>query len=637
MTSKIELINDYFKLPIYYNVAKMELNKNIITDLELIHTQTEAVKDDKEKEKEDKEKEKEDKEKEKDDKEKAEVQGNKSIYKYAFQPKNAFGEKILEQMPIYYTTDVDFLNDTQSLLKNYKALVPDDKQNVDDILELWNEIKNDTGFKERYQYIDWTMWEFLNKSEIFLQVMSIYNLISPVLSLFLPIILLIVPFFVIKMKGLNLNMTEYIQILKVIASNHAIGKIFTDFSSVNTNEKIYIIMSAFFYLFSIYQNILICLRFHENMKKIHRVLFQMQKYIEHTESSIDNVLRYTTNLTTYQTFNATLSKNKKQLIQLREQIERISPYTLSFTKSRELGNVLKCFYEIYSNEDYNESILYSFGVHGYIDILEGFIGNMHGKHIHCACLSKSEAKNKNSNKNSNKKSNKKSNKNKKISFKQFYYPALMNNHPVKNKYSFQKNMIITGPNASGKTTILKSVLINVILTQQFGCGFYKSAKLVPFKFIHCYLNIPDTSGRDSLFQSESRRCKEILNVIKENNIERHFCVFDELYSGTNPEEAVLSATAFMKYLAKYRNVNCILTTHFIQICSHLENHLYISNYKMGIEHSAIKNDIHYTYHLMKGISTVRGGIKILCDMNYPQEIIDSITRIEETEQNNTAY
>ncbi len=65
-------------------------------------------------------------------------------------------------------------------------------------------------------------------------------------------------------------------------------------------------------------------------------------------------------------------------------------------------------------------------------------------------------------------------------------------------------MIITGPNASGKTTILKTTLINTILTQQFGCGFYSEATMYPFNHIHCYLNIPDTSGRDSLFQSETR-------------------------------------------------------------------------------------------------------------------------------------
>jgi DNA mismatch repair ATPase MutS len=118
--------------------------------------------------------------------------------------------------------------------------------------------------------------------------------------------------------------------------------------------------------------------------------------------------------------------------------------------------------------------------------------------------------------------------------------------------------------------MLKSTLINIILTQQFGCGFYDSAQINPFKYIHCYLNIPDTSGRDSLFQAEARRCKEILDIIQENKKANHFCVFDELYSGTNPEEAELSATSFMLYLQKYKNVTSMLTTHFIKVCKKLD-------------------------------------------------------------------
>jgi DNA mismatch repair ATPase MutS len=181
-------------------------------------------------------------------------------------------------------------------------------------------------------------------------------------------------------------------------------------------------------------------------------------------------------------------------------------------------------------------------------------------------------------------------------------------------------MIITGPNASGKTTILKSTLINTIFTQQFGCGFYDSANFAPFNHIHCYLNIPDTSGRDSLFQAEARRCKEILDIIRENKKDSHFCVFDELYSGTNPEEAEISATAFMRYLAKQKNVSCLLTTHFIKVCKSLEDNKNIMNCHMATENT--NNKLLYLYNLKQGISEVKGGINVLTEMNYPKEIID---------------
>ena len=115
-----------------------------------------------------------------------------------------------------------------------------------------------------------------------------------------------------------------------------------------------------------------------------------------------------------------------------------------------------------------------------------------------------------------------------------------------------------------KTTILKTTIFNIILSQQIGFGFYTSANINPYKYIHCYLNIPDTSGRDSLFQAEARRCKEILESVI-NNTERHFCIFDEIYSGTNPYEAISGAYAYLTFLSKYKNFKFMLTTHYVSL------------------------------------------------------------------------
>ena len=59
------------------------------------------------------------------------------------------------------------------------------------------------------------MWEFLNSSEQFLQVMSLYNIASPIISIFMPCVMLIIPFFIIKIKGISLSIDEYIKILKL--------------------------------------------------------------------------------------------------------------------------------------------------------------------------------------------------------------------------------------------------------------------------------------------------------------------------------------------------------------------------------------------------------------------------------------
>ena len=570
---QIKEINEFFKLPIYYNDKKIKLKPNIVDDLELVKT--------------------------------IDASGCNPVYSYFFNSNNELSEKLISQMSQYYTTDTIFLKETQELLKDYKKI--DNKYNYlnhspnyKNILEIWDEIKCETDFKEKYYYVDWEMLEFLNKSEHFLQFMSLYNLASPIISLFIPIIILIIPFFVIRMKGLNLTLSEYVDVLKIIAETHAIGKLFTKFNEVSANEKIYLLVSAAFYVFSIYQNVTVCVKFNNNMIKIHKYFNEINSYLDFTIQSIDNYLYYSKDLNSQKEFNKILKEKKNILLELKSKLSNISEYKLTnIRKIHEIGVILKYFYELHDNTVYNDALMYSFGFNGYIDCIEGLISNIGEKKINYAQFTDE--------------------KNKSI-FKKSYYASLMNNNPVKNTVKLKKNLIITGPNASGKTTILKSTLINIIFTQQFGCGFYESAKLNLYKYIHCYINIPDTSGRDSLFQAEARRCKEILDIVNTNKKDTHFCIFDELYSGTNPDEAVVSATAFMEYLIKNKNVSCLLTTHFLKVAKNLKKNISILNQQMFT--TKTNNKINYSYKLKEGISEIKGGINVLCDMNYPQEIID---------------
>ena len=572
MSSKIDDINVYFKTPIYYNKEKVELNKNIVKDLELVETVDQSC---------------------------------NPIYTFCFNNDNDVSKKINQQIVECYTTDVQFIKDNQTLLKDYKpsgVKYTDYSTNYKNIIDIWNELKIDAGFKERYYFVEWESLEFLNRSEWFLQFMSIYNLLSPVISLLVPIIILIIPFFIIKMKGLQITINEYIEILKLVAGQNAIGKLFVvNFNEINGQEKIYILVSAAFYLFSIYQNFMVCVRFNNNMKTIHSHFNEIRIYLLHTINSMENYLTYSSRFNSFDKFNETVKENLNTLKSIGVNIDGITGYNMfNFSKIKEIGYVFKCFYELHTDKMYDDAIMYSLGFNGYMDCLKGLQNNILERKLNFATFIDES---------------------KKTVFENSYYAPLKDSNPVKNTIKLKKNMIITGPNASGKTTILKSTMINILMTQQFGCGFYDSAKMKPFKHLHCYLNIPDTSGRDSLFQAEARRCKEILDTIDANKLDNHFCAFDELYSGTNPEEAEQSATAFMKYITKHKNVSCMLTTHFMKVCKRLEKSKSVINYKMLTER---ENDtLIYKYTLAQGISDVKGGIMVLRQMNYPKEIIET--------------
>jgi len=588
-----------FKLPIQYLDDKVELEEHTTNDLELL----------------------------KSDK-------HESLYKFVFNPKTVFGESLMEQWGKYYTPNKLFLKDSQKILKNKlneekkeKVFSQESKVNAElqtDIVEIWNEIQNETGFNEKYNYIEWAQLDFLNNNSMFLQCLSIYNVASPLFSLMLPIFFLILPLLIIKLRGLPITIEKYIELLKIVFQKHQLGKIF-DLSSASFEKLVYVFATSIFYIIQVYQNITTCRRFICNMTKIHHQITITRYYLNETISNMDILIKQCDGLKTYEDFVKTIQYHRSVCSNMKKGFDNVVPNKVSFKKLRQIGFTMKCFYQLYNDNKFHETLNYTFGLNGYIDNMNGIVENMKNKNIHACKFKKGTSK-----------------------FEKAYFPSLVNEKPVKNTYKLDKHLIITGPNAAGKTTLLKTTIFNIILSQQIGFGFYNKATINPYDMIHCYINIPDTSGRDSLFQAEAKRCKDILNhIINSNDKEvsdseektedeenfskykndsegkRHFCVFDELYSGTNPYEAISSAYAFLKFLNKHDNVNFVLTTHFLDLCRRLETEKKLHNFHMKID--TTNNDFKYTYKLEEGISTIKGGIKVLKDLSYPHEIIENTT------------
>jgi len=614
VNTNLDKIADYFPLPISYNAKKTALSHHIVHDLELTQCIDPSA---------------------------------TSIYSHICAPSHCLGKQMLLQIPLTYTTDKAFLKDTQRLLKCHTSIEFKEENELKEennglkeekdeginhkfqrVVDIYDEIKNDLSFRDKYYYLDWDHIMFLNKSEWFMQFMSLYNLSSPLLSLFLPIIMLIIPFFIIKMKGLDLSMTEYIDVLKQIIANHALGKVFTKFHDSDMQQKVYLVMSAAFYVFSIYQNILVCTRFYNNMTRIYSYLSKFHQYLEHTTANMERIISTCVTLPSYAPFITALQSKLTKLKQLHSKmdcIEDLHDFTISFGTMKQIGYVMTLFYDIYESDDAHNALMYSFGFNGYMDVIRGLQQNLKSKHLNFCKFSLKKGRKDGKGKQT------KTNEAvgvgpQKTAFKNAYYPALIGSTPIKNSYDLSKHLIITGPNASGKTTTLKTTLINILVSQQFGCGCYESATVQPYKHMHCYLNIPDTIGRDSLLQAEARRCKHIIDAVKESGAkDTHFCIFDELYSGTNPEEAVISAYVVMNYLAKHKNVSTMLTTHYADLCRKLEKKENMKNCHMKVLKTG-EDDFEYTYLLENGISVIKGGIKVLMDMDYPQEIIDSANK-----------
>jgi len=442
-------------------------------------------------------------------------------------------------------------------------------------------------------------------------------------------------------------------------SQHAIGKLIFDMSSVSWDKRIYILVSVVFYIVQMYQNVVSCHRFYRNMFLVHDDLAAIRAYANETIARMRKFAAYAQGNATYAQFVSDLNSNREQLERMVAALERIDPPALTAKKCLQIGYIMQQYYAVFSDETISACMQYSFGFNAFAEHMTHFAALVQDKKVAaCEFITGDETveddatkEDKDSKKKSKDKTKKKSKSHSEIINGYYVATAVGENEtPVKNTVSLDKRLVITGPNASGKTTILKMTMLNILFSQQLGYGFYETGtRIRPYQQLHSYLNIPDTSGRDSLFQAESRRCKEILDKLTPG---RHFCIFDELYSGTNPYEAIASAYGYITHLTKQDNVDFMLTTHYIQLCKlfeqqnassesdkreKIENKSTTSKTIAINENNKIRNlhmevadrgnyDFKYLYALRPGISSIKGGIKVLYDLQYPASIVET-TRV----------
>ena len=608
---------------------------------------------------------------------------NKPMYAHVFQPQSAFAKRYLGMWAKQMTTSVPHLQDMQRFIASASKDKDPRLNDYDKIEALWTRIKTDASFRDKFNYIDYAPLDMLNRSPAFLQFYSIYNLFSPLLSFLMPVIMLIVPFFLLKLQGVPINMPTYFGIIKMMLSQHAVGKLIFDMSSVGWDKRIYILMSVVFYVVQMYQNVVSCHRFYRNTFLVHDDLAAIRAYADATIKKMRQFAAHALAAgDTFAPFAADLQRNREQLERMMAALDRIDPPAMSVKKCMQIGYVMQQYYAVFSDAGIAACMQYSFGFNAFAEHVAHFGDLLQAKRV-SACefidSSKKDSNKKDSNKKDKKKKKDKDNKKEdeddtaghsKI-VNGYYVATVVSDglQPVKNTVSLNKRLVITGPNASGKTTILKMTMLNILFSQQLGYGFYEAGtRICPYHHLHSYLNIPDTSGRDSLFQAESRRCKEILDKLTggqqaptgcggQSPPVRHFCIFDELYSGTNPYEAIASAYGYIMHLNKNHNVHFMLTTHYIQLCKLFTTEKHISKSDKGekignnstkttdssetAEINKIQNlhmevadrgdyDFKYLYTLIPGISGIKGGVKVLYDLQYPASIIDATRRILST-------
>ncbi len=200
-----------------------------------------------------------------------------------------------------------------------------------------------------------------------------------------------------------------------------------------------------------------------------------------------------------------------------------------------------------------------------------------------------------------------------ICLEEAYHPLIEN--PVKNSISAKKGVLLTGSNASGKSTFLKTVAINAILAQTI---YTCPAKKYAGDFYHIYSSM---ALRDNLGSGESYYIVEIksLKRIIDAGVcgAKILCFVDEVLRGTNTVERIAASTQILKSFAGHNTV-CFAATHDIELTTLLEKDF--ENYHF--EEEVRDGDVFFNYELQEGKARTRNAIKLLSVMGYEKGIID---------------
>ena len=511
---------------------------------------------------------------------------------------------LLDKWCSLYTTNKTFLKENQKFIHKFESVKGLGKDFIDD----YHKYRREEDFVGKYQYVDFEQFKHLNYNAIFLQCLGMYNFLSPVITLFSPIIGLILPYFIFLFKGIRIKFSNYILMVKNIIINNQFINGIINFHRNSFQQNGYLLFTIVMYVFSTYQNIRFFKYYRKSIDYLQDFVEKYYNYLNDGEQIIENFIQHTSRHKTFNGFHQTLLLYKMKVEKCKNGIIILYAMNQKLFKYSNIGHLLKINYELFYDENYNDCFHYLTHLNQYQEDICKLKCLVKDKVLNpCSFISKKET-------------NKKKQKTKIIG--SFYLNHIHNSY-VKNDVMFDKNLIITGPNASGKTTLIKSSLINLFMSQSVGFGCYDTCKTKIYDEFHSYLNIPDTSNRDSLFQAEARRCKDIWNQINKNKTKNHFCIFDEIYSGTNPRDAVSCARVYLKALnTRKNNVDYVLTTHYIGLCEEMKENEDAINKRM----KAIKedNNIKYFYEIEDGICKINGGMQILLDMEYPPEIMNMI-------------
>lgn len=196
--------------------------------------------------------------------------------------------------------------------------------------------------------------------------------------------------------------------------------------------------------------------------------------------------------------------------------------------------------------------------------------------------------------------------------KGLYHPLLK--HPVRNDFTPGGCCLITGANATGKSTFGKAVAVNAILAQTIHTCTAESFSMQKMRVLTSMAVRDDLVEGKSYYIREISYLKRIVDAV--GGSLPVLCIIDEILRGTNTPERLAASEVICRYLAG-KNCLAVVATHDMELTRRLSAEYRCYYFTSGIE----GNEVCFDYRIHEGVGENRNAIKLLGLMGFPEEIV----------------
>jgi DNA mismatch repair protein MutS len=555
-----------------------------------------------------------------------------------------FGENILKNVLLHPTYDIQILLKRREIIQHLSNNPQLFHQIKEKVTQISGEQKNILWFYQeldefrkniydmiyfQYPYIDFINHR-LNKNSTFLLLLQTYKIfLIPIFTILTPILSIVIPLIIWKMTGSKIPFSMICKLLyrvvfQTMWSTDSYKTLLLSFFSIG--------IWLFFYFQTLYSQIIIAKQTYKIVKIIHEKMHSIYKWIttiEELEEMGRNAgldFNWIYSINNIHDGDNTGSKSGEYIYQTIKEMKKIVDYGVFKDKHKLLnhkGLILSQYYIFLKNREKMNDLLYYFGQ---VDLLQSIVSFANEQKYSLSKWTNASKNNRPI-----------------LKIKNMWHPYFDSAKSIKNSLKMKKETIrlITGPNAAGKSTYIKSGLLNILFAQTICIVPCKDLCITPFHNLFTYLHIPDVKGKQSLFQAEMMRNKEFLEALEkgEKNNQYTFMIMDELFSSTNYEEGVSAAYSILRKMATMGKNKTLTTSHFHELIElEKDTKKKIRNYYFDVnvrydttDNNNLNNkkNIEYTYKIKKGYTKKRIAIDLLQHENFDPEIIEGALRIFE--------